>query len=266
VRKDYADIPEGQISYLTEGRGETILLLHQTPSSFREYSLMIPELSKKHHVIAMETLGYGYSDNPPREYEIEDFARSVASFLDALGVEKTNIVGHHTGAVIAVEIAANYPERVEKLVVSGLPLWEPEKWEQFFKEMESMVRAPAEDGLFLTDLWNMIKSFAPNSNLETLLKSLALNIDGFTRLYDSHQALPRYNLKQRLPLIKAPTLLISGRDDVGLDQLEPVRNLIPRCKTLIIEDAGALICYEKPREFAQAIIEWLSPISAGNTI
>ena len=160
--KAYADIRAGQVHYRTEGSGEPLLLLHQTPMP-SEYSQMIPILAKSYQVVAMETLGYGYSDDPPREYEVEDFALSVVSFLSAIGINKASIVGHHTGASIAVEVATAYPERVDKLIVSGLPLWEPEKWEQFFAELESRLRPPAEDGLFLTDWWQFFRVFSPQS-------------------------------------------------------------------------------------------------------
>jgi len=240
-----------------EGSGEPILLLHQTPRSFEEYSQIIPILARSYRVVAMETLGYGYSDNPPREYEVEDFARSVVSFLNATGIKKTSIVGHHTGASIAVEVAAAYPERVEKLIVSGLPFWEPEKWRQFFADLGSRLRPPADDGLFLIDIWNLARSFSPHAKPELLLKTTARSLDARTKPYDAHNAVAWYDVKPRLPLIKAPTLLISGSEDFFLDLPEPIKSLIPRCQTQVIEGTGVNICLEKPDEFAQAILEFL---------
>jgi len=255
--KAYANIPEGQISYRTEGSGEPLLLLHQTPFSFEEYSLMIPILAKSYRVVAMETLGYGYSDNPPREYEVEDFAKSVVSLLSAIGISRTSIAAHHTGASIAVEVAAAFPEHVDKLIVSGVPLWEPEKWGQFFADLESRLRPPADDGMFLLDCWNLFKDFSPQPKPELLLKPVALLVDSLTRPYNAHAAVARHDIKRCLPLIKSPTLLISGSEDLFLDRLEAIKSLIPRCKTLVIEDAGILICLEKPDEFAQAILDFM---------
>ena len=256
MKKGYADIPEGQVSYRMEGSGKPLLLLHQTPMP-SEYSQMIPILSKSYRVVAMETMGYGYSDNPPKEYEIEDFAQSVVNFLSAIGINKTSIVGHHTGSSIAVEVAAAYPERVDKVVLSGCPLWEPERWKQLFTDLGSRIRQPADDGMFLIDWWNLFRSFSPKSKPEVLIKPVVLALDGLTKPYDAHDAVVRHDIKQRLPLIKGPTLLISGSEDMFLDRLEATKNLIPRCKTQIIEGAGVLICFEKPNEFAQAILEFL---------
>ena len=257
MTKGYADIPEGQVSYRTEGSEQPILLLHQTPWSFKEYSLMIPILAKSYRVIAMETLGYGYSDDPPREYAVEDYARSVISFLDALHITKTSIVGHHTGSTIAAEVAAAYPERVDKLIVSGLSCWEPKEWEQLLIELPSEMEPPAEDGSRLIDLWNMTKSYAVQPKMELLLKRFIVNLDSYTKTYDAHHALARYNVKPRLPLIKCPTLAISGSKDLFIDDLETIKGAIPLCQTMVIEGTGGAICLEKPEEFASAILEFL---------
>jgi len=254
--KAYANIPEGQVSYRMEGSGEPLLLLHQTPMA-SEYSQMIPILAKSYRVIAMETLGYGYSDNPPREYEVEDFAKSVANFLSAIGINKASIVGHHTGSSIAVEVAASYPDRVDKLIISGVPLWEPERWEQYFVEVASHLKPPAEDGLFLLDWWNLLRNFSSKATPEFLLKPVALIIDGATKPYDVHNAVARHKIKERVSLIKSPTLFISGSEDMFLDKLDALQSLVPRSKTLVIEGGGVLICFEKPDEFAQAIIDFM---------
>jgi len=259
--KGYADVPEGQVSYRTEGSGEPLLLLHQTPFSSEEYSLIIPVLAKSYRVVAMETLGSGYSDIPPREYEIEDYAQSVVNFLNAIGINKTSIVGHHTGASIALEVAAAYPERVDKLILSGCPTWGPERWKQYFIDggprVGTPMRPPADDGMFLIDWWNTLSFFAPQLKPESLLKPMALAVDALTKPYEPRAAVSRYDVQSRLPLIKSPTLLISGSVDVFFDDLEATKGVIPRCKTHVIEDTGALICWEKPDEFAQATLEFL---------
>jgi len=81
MTKGYVDIPEGQVFYRTEGSGEPLLLIHQRPFSSEEYSPMIPILAQSCRVLAIDTLGHGYSDNPPREYEIEAFTQSKKAHI-----------------------------------------------------------------------------------------------------------------------------------------------------------------------------------------
>ena len=69
----------------------------------------------------MDTIGFGDSYRPTEGASIELYARGVIRFLDAMGIERTSLVGHHTGGVIAVEVAASCPERAEKLILSSTP-------------------------------------------------------------------------------------------------------------------------------------------------
>ena len=94
MKRGYVDTADGQIHYVTEGSGNPLLLLHMSPRSWTLYRRMIPLLSSIRRVIAMDTLGFGNSDPIPSNYrEISDYAQNVAHFLDALGIEKTDIWG-----------------------------------------------------------------------------------------------------------------------------------------------------------------------------
>jgi len=262
MKKAYADIPEGQVHYKTEGSGEPLLLLHQTPTSSDEYLAMIPVLARSYRVVALDTPGYGNSDNPPHEYEVTDYARSAASFLDALGIEKASIVGHHTGAAIATEVAAAYPERVDKLILSGCPSLDPQEWAKLLSDI-GMPSGPTrrteitDDGSFLLASWQNSKNTAPHLTPEARLKALINNLTTLLRPYNIILALQRYDIKSRLRLIKSPTLLTCGREDMLFGLLEVTKQLVPRSKTRIIEGCGAGICSEKPEEFARIILDFL---------
>lgn len=78
-----------------------------------------------------------------------------------------------------------------------------------------------------------------------------------TRAYDAHFAVAHYHVKPRLRLIKNPTLLTSGSEDVFVNQLESTKRLIPRCTTRVIDGVGFFVCFEKPKDFAQAILDFL---------
>src|SRR5260370_34629394 len=73
----------------------------------------------------MDTVGYGDSYKPARPCGIEDYARGALALLDGLGLRSAAVVGHHTGAVIAIELAASHPERVQRLVLSARPFLDP---------------------------------------------------------------------------------------------------------------------------------------------
>src|SRR5262245_15818337 len=113
----------GRIHAAICGNGFPILLLHQTPRSWNEYRDVLPLLGNEFRAIAMDTPGFGDSASLPEGgASIETWATAAFALLDALGEKEVVVVGHHTGAVIALEMAAAVPYRVRALVLSACPL------------------------------------------------------------------------------------------------------------------------------------------------
>ena len=255
------DTPEGQIHYRIGGSGEPLLLLHQSPRSLEEYAGMIPTLVRKKHLIAMDTMGYGESDKPPRPYSIEEHAKTVIMLLDGLGIRRTSIVGNHTGAVIATEVAASYPKRVDKLVLSGVfdPTEEVRQWLLQLKQWTIQ-----EDGSYLIKMFQrgMRQSGNPriaHQRVVDLLKA------GETSEW-GHKAVARYPMSERLTLIQSPTLVIWSAEDLGKmdakgwlgsEGRRKVENALPRGKSVTIPGGAMHFPSEEPAEFARLILQFL---------
>jgi len=108
VERRFVPVADGEIHCAMAGQGTPVLLLHQTPRSWDEYRDVLPLLGARFRAIAMDTIGFGDSSKPPLgDDSIERWAAVTARVLDALGIDRTAVVGHHTGAVIAVELAAS---------------------------------------------------------------------------------------------------------------------------------------------------------------
>lgn len=257
MKRAYADTAEGQIHYCTDGSGELLLLLHQTPLSSEEYALMIPILATKYRVFAMDTPGYGNSGKGLRKYLIEDYARRVLGFLDAIGIRRTSIVGHHTGALIAVEVAVTHPERVDKLILSGCPYYEAGVAERLLNDDRFQPMQIKEDGSHIIKMWQVAKSYSPQSKPEVWNKVVTNNLKAGEDAEDGHHAVFKYRTQERLPLIKCPTLVLSGTRDVFYKRVDVVKNLIARSRIKIIDGGGVWVGFEMPQEFAEAILEFL---------
>jgi len=225
---------------------------------------MIPLLSPHYWVIAPDLLGHGNSDDPPREYEVEDFTRSTAQFMDAIGVEKAHIAGNHSGAALALSITVTYPERVKKLALSGESCTPAEEINAFLESLKtkplSRELPMTEDGHFLVEAWERYNNLSPRSEPAVRLKPFIIGMAARLRTYDAHHAVLRWMAREnRLPKVKCPTLLFSGAEDLFFNQarLESAKSSMPNCQTAVFESAGAMICFEKPQELAQAILAFL---------
>jgi pimeloyl-ACP methyl ester carboxylesterase len=111
------------LAVLDEGSGPAVLLLHGFPDSSRVWRNQVPVLVEAgKRVIAPDLRGFGESDRPEavEEYSVGRSIADVLAVLDALGVERADVVGHDWGAGVAWALAAFVPERVERLVVMSI--------------------------------------------------------------------------------------------------------------------------------------------------
>lgn len=113
---------ERQVHYRRAGTGKPVVLLHQSPTSSKEYEPLIQELAGMGYtVIAPDTAGNGMSDPlPNKEWpEMEDFADGVANLLTELGIKKAPVYGFHTGGVCSLALALRHPDRVTVAIMDG---------------------------------------------------------------------------------------------------------------------------------------------------
>jgi pimeloyl-ACP methyl ester carboxylesterase len=258
MKKGYAEVPDGQIHYRFAGTGENLIMLHQTPTSSDEYSRLIPILAEQFNVVAMDTPGYGHSYVPSSEMGIPDYAQNVLHLMDVMGIEKTHLFGHHTGAIIAVELATSHPEKVNKLVLSGCPGWDEKTRMEHLNHRAYQHVVLDEEGEFLTRKWAVYKSFcAEGAKPEVWYPGFCASVDCGTRVHDGHVAAFKYDILSRFPLITQPTLLLSGERDQFVDELETTGKLIKNCKTGVVKGGGTLVALEAPENMAEAILNFI---------
>jgi len=110
-----------RMRYLSAGSGEPVLLLHGLGDSADAWARVMPRLARSYRVIAPDMLGCGLSDKPRVNYSLWAQATYLRHFVDAVGVESANVVGHSLGGGLALHFYIQYPERVRRLalVASG---------------------------------------------------------------------------------------------------------------------------------------------------
>ena len=261
MKRAFADIPEGQMHYRVEGSGEPVILLHPGVGSSDAFTNAIPYMSGKYLIIAPDFLGNGDSDPAPYQYTMLDHARSLYSFMDSLGLRKVNIVGHHTGAKVAAELAINWPERVNKLVLSAIGYWEAtanidkKEPDNFTTSVEIKP-----DGSHLMEWWE--RSALWGHPLDITHDRAVEYIKAGPRGEEIHWAGRNYDPRPRLPLIKCPTLVVSATRDPFCVVAENVHKLVPGSKLNIIKNGPIDIDRVWPKEFAEAVLSFLNTTSA----
>jgi pimeloyl-ACP methyl ester carboxylesterase len=121
------DLPGGEVQVLDEGptgvparrAGPPIVLLHCYLCSLHWWDRLAPILAERHRVIRIDLLGHGGSAKPANGYAIEDQARLVAATMNELGARDAVVVGHSTGFDVAVALAEQSPQRIDRLVDIG---------------------------------------------------------------------------------------------------------------------------------------------------
>lgn len=131
IRRHFVTTASGrQVHYRRAGRGPAIVMCHESPLSSISLADAVAWLSRRFTVIALDNPGYGSSDKLDHpDPEIGEFADALAETLDALGIQRVQLYGAHTGAFIVLEFAIRYPERTAALLCDGLPIFEPKDTE-----------------------------------------------------------------------------------------------------------------------------------------
>jgi 2-hydroxymuconate-semialdehyde hydrolase len=110
-------------NYHDLGNGPPVLLIHGSGpgvTAWANWRLTMPELAKGARVLAPDMVGFGYTERPAGiEYTKDEWVKQAIGFLDALGVERTDVIGNSFGGGIALAMAIRHPERVRRIVLMG---------------------------------------------------------------------------------------------------------------------------------------------------
>ena len=259
ITRHFIEVPQGTLHYATTGSGPPVLLLHQTPRSWDEYRAVLPLLAPHFRAIAMDTIGFGDSSKPPLGLDsIEYWAQAAISLVDALGIERLSVVGHHTGAVIAIEMAAAYPERIEAAVLSAAPLVDADFRMRHAGPVRIDNAVHKSDGSHLGELWRQRQPWYPPGDIDLLDHFLIDALKAGASAAEGHAVVARYLMENRLPLIHCPTLVIAPTADPhAYPHALPLAGAIANSRLVEIEGGMVPLPEQMPERFAERVTEFL---------
>jgi len=260
ARRAYVDTPEGQVHYRERGSGRPVLLLHQTASSSVMWERAMALLPRGIRAIAMDTPGFGGSD-PPAELPAEGlayYARRVAGFLDALELGAVPVAGHHTGAMVAAELAAGHPDRVRRLLLLGcVVVREAAERAERIAQIDRWV-ADARGDFVTGTLLPRMRLSVTTDDPEHMLTELTAYLQAGPDYWWAYHGVWSYDAPARLPLIAVPTTCAAGADEPAplVQWTREAAALIPGAAHLELPGQGAELVMQAPA-IAAALIERL---------
>jgi pimeloyl-ACP methyl ester carboxylesterase len=271
LQEQYAKVGSVNTRYWQAGdSGNTVILLHGGGGYIELWKHNIFELAKHHRVYAFDMVGAGRSDKPDANYTFDFMAQFTRDFMKALDISKASLIGTSAGGGVALTVALNFPELVDRLVLVGSA--------GLGKEINFLLRITTLPGL------GRLFSSPSKSGVAMLCKQAVYDpnlitdeiVDEFyqmARLPGSSEAtlnVGRSNfniwgqfhqsITERLGTIAAPTLIVWGRQDpmVPVTQAQSAAKIIPNARLEIIEECGHWSSIEHPQKFNQLVLEFLS--------
>lgn len=260
IRRGFASLSIGQVHYAACGdpQAPAVLLLHQSPRSWREYRDVLPLIGATRQAIAMDTAGFGDSAPCPGPASIERWAGVAVELLEALGLGSVALVGHHTGGVVAVELAARLGPRVRAVVLSSTPYTDAA-----FRR-ERATRPPidevgkAADGSHLGALWARRAAFYPAGRPELLEAFVRDALAASGSPEDGHRAVAAYRMEDRIGAVVQPALILrASADPFAAPHAAELAQRLPQARVVTIEGAMVPLPDQMPQAFADAVLAFL---------
>lgn len=255
----FIDTDFARIHLACAGNATPVLLLHQTPRSWDEYRDVLPMLGRTHRVIAMDTPGFGNSENlRSHEPSIEIWARTALAVLDALDIRTAAVAGHHTGAAIALEIAALSPERVTALILSACPFVdEARRQSAGHKRTVDDVDVRA-DGSHVHEFWKRRQPLYPEGDTDLLARYVRDALRAGPMAAEGHKVVNRYVMEERIGLVRSPTLVIAPcRDPHAYPAASRVAAAIAGSTLREVPEAMVPFPDQMPETFAQIVDDFI---------
>ncbi len=263
------------LNVIEMGEGPAIVFVHGLSGSWSNWLEQMPVLAASHRVIAMDLPGFGASPMPREPITISAYARLLEDLLDTLGVSAATLVGNSMGGFVSAELAIAYPQRVERLVVvspAGVSTYrhrDVERIEPYLRRVAPILATYTGWTATRSDwvarrpgLRNLTLGLVTRhpSRLPAPLAAELMRGAGKPGFMHALRANIDYPLRERLPEIACPTLIVWGDEDkvIPVKDASVFEELIPHSRKVIFEDTGHMAMVERPQTFNELLGEFVA--------
>ncbi len=266
ARQRIAEIGDRFISYVEEGTGEPVVLLHGIPSWGYLWHRLLPPLAGSHRVCIPDLIGFGYSDKRDCfDRSIARQAEAIDAWMEKVGIKRAAVIGHDVGGGVALRLATLFPGRVARLCLIDSVCYDSWPIEAVleFGHPDTRRRLSAWTAILL--MKQAMKTGFASSPSDDLLDGLLapyVTETGKLSLVRNAIALNTNQTMEIIPLLQriaAPTLVLWGEEDPFL----PIRYGerlawdIPGARLIRIKQARHFVMIDRPHEVCEHLLDFL---------
>jgi 3-oxoadipate enol-lactonase len=235
-----------------------VLLGSSLGTTLSVWDAQVPALAERLRVVRFDHRGHGRSPVPPGPYEIADLGADVLALMERLGVRRAHFCGLSIGAMVGMWLAANAPERIDRLVLMCTSAHMPASpWAQRAAAVRAAGTCEAVADA-VVERW-LTPAFAaqhPERRQRLRAMLVATPADGYAACCG---AIERMDLRGELPRIAAPTLVISGADDPATppEHQQLIAGAIAGARLELVADAAHLAAVQQPQRVTRLILDHL---------
>ncbi|SDV46345.1 3-oxoadipate enol-lactonase [Chitinasiproducens palmae] len=255
----YADLPDVRLHYELEGdvQRPVLMLSNSLGTSLDMWAPQRDAWLRDFRLLRYDTRGHGQSSVPPGPYRFATLAADAIGLLDHLGLQKVHFCGLSMGGITGQQLALDYPDRIERLVLSNTAAYigPPENWENRASAVERDGIGSIADAVI--SRWLTPPFAAANPERAAALKAILLRSPdaGYAA---NCRALAASDLRERIASITQPTLVIAGSGDVPTPPSDAAFLASHIQNARLVEfDAAHLSNWEQPQAFAEAVSDFL---------
>jgi 3-oxoadipate enol-lactonase len=250
-------------SVIGDATAPVLVLGSSLGTTGRMWEPQLTDLARHFRVVTYDHRSHGGSDVPPPPYQIADFGRDVLALLDDLGVDRFTYAGLSLGGMVGMWIASEVPQRVERLalVCSSAALGSPDAWHQRATTVLASGMSAVADPVVARWFTPGFAATHPDVVERHRAMLLAIPADGYASCCEAIGAM---DLRERLPLIEAPTLAIAGKQDLAIPPINSAAIVaaVAGARLELLDDAAHIASVEQPAAVTRLLIEHLVPRGA----
>ncbi len=238
IKKAYVEIGDGQVHYRTVSAdgGTPLVFFHRAPSSSLSFEKMMTMMADERPLYAFDTPGYGQSFDPPGMPDMLAYRDWMFEAIDAVGLDRFHIFGHHTGTHFGTEMAAAHPDRVVSLMLNGIAYLTADERAQFRAGM-SPPQVPDPDGKYAMQIFEVLKGMSKSFDAETLHQDYVGSLRSLAGRQQSFNAVWNQDYPAALAKVSCPILATSAEDDLFAGYLDRVAEAHPHAKKVVLGPA-----------------------------